>query len=128
MKNELLKAFEYLMNNTSCDKLREDIRYTLINMGCNVEYDSETEKYAATQKGTIYPLLQKEHGIEQNPSRRKEIFIIVEDCYNDETVNVACFDSETEAQAFCDKHNKQEKLKRFDYESWCIGEIVERLK
>ena len=60
-----------------------------------------------------------------------KVYIVVEDCYNDETQNVACFDTEEEAKAFCDRknviarENEQIYWNRFSYEEWLIGEIIE---
>lgn len=56
-----------------------------------------------------------------------KVYIIVEDCGNDETLNVACFGTEKEAKDFCDKQNPTNSLgftvQRFTYEEWNIGEI-----
>ena len=57
-----------------------------------------------------------------------KVFIIVEDCGNDETRNVACLGTEEEAKAFCDKHNALTNSRRFDYEEWEVGEVIQELK
>ena len=55
-----------------------------------------------------------------------KVFIIVEDCQNDETRNVACLGTEEEAKAFCAKCNKAfEYWNPFTYEEWEIGEVIE---
>ena len=57
-----------------------------------------------------------------------KVFMIVEDCLNSETRNVACLGTEEEAKAFCNKHNKQDRHWPFDYEEWEVGEIIKELK
>ena len=52
-----------------------------------------------------------------------KVFIIVEDCLNDETRNVACLETEEEAKAFCEKRNTSRPYS-FYYEEWEVGEIL----
>lgn len=66
---------------------------------------------------------------EKLKDRGRNVYIVVEDCDNDETKNVACFGVKGEAEAFCNLMNSYTKLrdhtfrKRFDYEEWRLGEI-----
>ena len=53
-----------------------------------------------------------------------KVYIIVEDCLNDETRNVACLATEEEAKAFCDEQNKLISRAPFSYEEWEIGEVL----
>jgi len=54
-----------------------------------------------------------------------KVFIITEDCLNDETRNVACLGTEEEAKAFCANRNKAfEYWNPFTYEEWEVGEIL----
>ena len=55
------------------------------------------------------------------------VFIIVEDCGNDETRNVACLATEDEAKAFCEKRNTSRPY-LFNYEEWEVGEVIQELK
>ena len=57
-----------------------------------------------------------------------KVFIIVEDCGNDETRNVACLATEAEAKEFCLKHNKPDRHWPFDYEEWEVGEVIKMYK
>ena len=54
-----------------------------------------------------------------------KVYIIIEDCGNDETRNVACLATEEEAKAFCDERNKSKVTNPFSYEDWEIGEVIE---
>lgn len=61
----------------------------------------------------------------ERDSLQKEIstvFIVVEDCDNDETRNVACFSTSSNAEKYCDHRNKGLPRKRFTFEEWSIGE------
>ena len=53
-----------------------------------------------------------------------KVYIIIEDCGNDETRNVACLATEEEAKAFCDERNKSKVTNPFSYEDWEIGEVL----
>ena len=55
------------------------------------------------------------------------IFIVVEDYFNSEYTNVACFGTEKEAEEFCDRKNKN-SVGRFYYEGWEVGEVLEEYK
>ena len=56
-----------------------------------------------------------------------KVFIIVEDCGNDETRNVACLATEDEAKAFCEKRNTSRPY-LFNYEEWEVGEVIQEFK
>ena len=56
-----------------------------------------------------------------------KVFIIVEDCGNDETRNVACLGTKEEAEAFCNQRNTSRPY-RFNYEEWEVGEVLNELK
>ena len=66
---------------------------------------------------------------EKLKDRGRKVYIVVEDCNNDETKNVACFGAKEEAESFCNLMNAYKKLRdhtfrnRFDYEEWRLGEI-----
>ena len=59
----------------------------------------------------------------EKKQRTMKVFIIVEDCGNDETRNVACLGTKEEAEAFCNERNTSRPY-RFNYEEWEIGEII----
>ena len=50
----------------------------------------------------------------------EKVYIIIEDYDNDQTINVACFGTEEEADEFCNTH-KHHKLV---YEEWYVGEVM----
>ena len=62
-----------------------------------------------------------------NSKGTMKVFIIVEDCGNDETRNVACLATEAEAESFCNKRNTSRPY-RFNYEEWEVGEVLNELK
>lgn len=53
---------------------------------------------------------------------KDNVFIVVEDCDNDETRNVACFSTKSAAQKYCDHYNENLSKPRFCFEEWKIGE------
>ena len=55
-----------------------------------------------------------------------KICMIVEDCGNDETRNVACLATKAEAEAFCNERNTSRPY-RFNYEEWEVGEVIDEL-
>lgn len=52
-----------------------------------------------------------------------KVFIITEDCWNDETRNVACLGTKEEAESFCNERNTSRHY-RFNYEEWEVGEVI----
>lgn len=57
-----------------------------------------------------------------------KVYLVTEDCKNDETRVVACFGTLTEAEDFCEKYNTDPYFKRFYLEEWEVGEILEGLE
>ena len=56
-----------------------------------------------------------------------KVYMIVEDCGNDETRNVACLGTKEDAEEFCNERNTSRPY-RFNYEEWEIGEVIDELK
>lgn len=52
-----------------------------------------------------------------------KVYIIIENCSNDETRNVACLSSREEAESFIHKWNRGISFNSFSYEEWNVGEI-----
>ena len=50
-----------------------------------------------------------------------KVYIVVEDCENDETRNVECFSTEEAAQEYCDYYNKRLSRPHYSFEIWSIS-------
>lgn len=56
----------------------------------------------------------------------EKVYIVVEDCDNDETQNVACFGTEEEAETFCKERTP--RFRSLVYEEWEVGEVIDDYK
>lgn len=56
----------------------------------------------------------------------EKVYIVVEDCFNDETRNVACFGTEEEAKTFCKERTP--RFLRLVCEEWEVGEVIDYYK
>ena len=66
-------------------------------------------------------LLDKENRIEELEAQiraQQTIYMVVADCDNDETRNVACFSTRAKAETYCNDHNKGMLRERFTIEEW----------
>lgn len=117
-------------------------RMTIINDVVSIRYVSDNHNVDFKEDGNELEELQKrfdertrwcdqlrkgyidlEEEIAELKSKVKDnVFIVVEDCDNDETRNVACFSTESAAQKYCDHYNEKLSKPRFCFEEWKIGE------
>ena len=107
----------YISDNHDAD-IREDSNEL---EALQKRYD-ELAKWANDVRSACFEYEGRIDELESQLNKQNKVYIVTEDCDNDETRNVACFSTDSAARKYCEHYNEGLLKPRYLFEEWNIGE------